>query len=65
MKAKLIIALLIGLLIGSFLGGILAPAIVATEYNYQLDNLEYYLHSIAGNVDTIETYVKRIYRNMD
>jgi hypothetical protein len=56
---------LIGLLIGSFLGGVLAPAVTAVEYNYQLDNLEYYLHKIAGNVDTIETYVKRIYRDMD
>jgi len=39
MKAKLIIALLIELLIGSLLGGILAPEIVADDYDYQIYSL--------------------------
>jgi len=71
MKSKLIIVLLIGMLIGVFMGGILTPAIVATEYNYQLDEISSYLstiaydvNSIANDVDTVETYIKRIYRNM-
>lgn len=71
MKSKMIIALLVGLLIGSFLGGILAPAIVATEDNYQLDEISSYLSTIASNVDsiasdvdTVEIYIKRIYRKV-
>jgi len=93
MKSKMIIALLVGLLIGSFLGGILAPAIVATEDNYQLDEISSHLSTIASNdsiakdvdldkissdlstigsnvdsiasdVDTVEIYIKRIYRKV-
>lgn len=64
MKSKLIIVLLIGMLIGSFLGGMITPAIRATEYNYQLENITTYLSDIASDVDTITTYTKRIYNNM-
>lgn len=65
MKAKLIIVLLIGMLIGSFLGSVLVPTIRAIEYNYQLDEISSYLYDIARDVDTIETYIKRIYRDMN
>jgi len=65
MKAKLIIVLLIGVLIGSFLGSVLVPTIRAIEYNYQLDEISSYLYDIARDVDTIETYIKRIYRDMN
>jgi len=65
MKSKLIIVLLIGMLIGSFLGGVLVPIVRAVEYNYQLDEISSYLNDIASDVDTIDTYIKRIYRNMD
>jgi len=64
MKAKLIIALLIGLLIGSFLGGVLAPAVKAVEYNYQLDDIYSILSNIADDVSDIEYRVRQIYWNM-
>jgi len=64
MKAKLIIALLIGLLIGSFLGGVLAPAVKAVEYNYQLDDIYAILSNIADDVSDIEYRVRQIYWNM-
>ena len=67
MRSKLIIALLIGMLIGSFLSGVLVPTTKALEleYSYQLANIESYLSKIASDTDNIETYIKRIYRNMD
>jgi len=64
MKSKLIIALLIGLLIGSFLGGVLAPAVTAVEYNYQLGDIYAILSDIADDVSDIEYRVRQIYWNM-
>ena len=59
------------MLIGVFIDGILAPAILATEYNYQLDEISSYLSTVASNVDsiasdvdTVEAYIKRIYRKV-
>ena len=61
MKAKMIIVLLIGLLIGSLLGGVLAPAIIAGDYDYEIWTL---LKKIQKDVSDIEYDVGRIYRNM-
>ncbi len=60
MKAKLIIVLLIGLLIGSLLGGVLVPAI-ASDFNWQLDEITYYLSKIYKSVSNIENRVNNIY----
>ena len=74
MKSKLIIVLLIGMLIGVFMGGILAPVIVATEYNNQLGEISSYLSTIANNVgsiksdvdlDEISSYLSTIASNVD
>ncbi|MBU4294065.1 MAG: hypothetical protein KJ770_08455 [Actinobacteria bacterium] len=65
---------MIGILIGSFLGSILVTTTKAVEleYSYQLANIESYLANIESylyriekDTDNIETYVTRIYRNMD
>ena len=60
MKTKLIIALLIGLFIGSLLGGILAPAIVAGDYDYQIYKL---LKEIQKDVEDIEYNTYRLMLN--
>ena len=63
----MIIALLVGLLIGSFLGGVLAPAIVATEYNYQLDEISSHLSTIANDetLDEISSHLSTIANEVD
>lgn len=63
MKAKLTIFLLIGIIIGMMLGNIMAPAI-ATEYNYQLDDIYAMLKKIYNELTTISSNVSWIQMDM-
>jgi len=65
MKSKLIIVLLIGMLMGSLLGGIITPAIRATEYNYQLENINTSLQDVYNQLYETHRYIKKIYYEMD